>query len=158
MRFLFCDRVLELETGRRAVATKAISIGDEFLQDHYTRRPIMPASLLLESLVQVAGWLYIVTERFAITTVLGLVEGVRICGEGRPGDTLILEVWIEYVHRGGATLRGSVRVYDIEILCADRLVFASKPVSDETVIQESRELFHYLSGGFDLNTPSGRVH
>ena len=51
-----------------ALATKAISIGDEFLPSHYDRKPVMPSTLVLEAVTQVAGWLYIVTSNFAIRT------------------------------------------------------------------------------------------
>src|SRR5439155_492669 len=124
MRFLFYDRILRMQPGHDALGTRAVSIGDEFLPEHYPDRPLMPASLILESVTQVAGWLYIVTKHFAITTVLGLVEGVEILGEVRPGDTLELEVWMEYGHRDGATVRGVARVNGVDVLRAPRLVNA----------------------------------
>ena len=150
MRFLFYDRILKMQAGKHAVGTRAVSIGDEFLPDHYPRRPLMPASLILESVTQVGGWLYIVTKHFAISTVLGLVEGVEILGDARPGDTLELEAWMEYGHRDGATIRGVARVNGVDVLRARRLVFASRPLIDPASIQESRDFFQYLSRGFVL--------
>jgi 3-hydroxymyristoyl/3-hydroxydecanoyl-(acyl carrier protein) dehydratase len=147
MRFLFYDRILKMQAGKHALGTRAVSIGDEFLPDHYSRRPLMPASLILESVTQVAGWLYIVTKHFAISTVLGLVEGVEILGDVRPGDTLELEAWMEYGHRDGATVRGVARVNGVDVLRAPRLVFASRPLLDAASIEEARNFFHYLSGG-----------
>ncbi len=147
MRFLYYDRIVEMQPGRHALATKAISIGDEFLPEHYALRPIMPSSLVLESVTQVAGWLYIVTQQFAISTVLGLVEGAEIVGDARAGQTLELEAWMQYSHRDGATLRGVARVDGNEILRVKRLAFASRPLTDPARISESRVLYHYLSGG-----------
>jgi 3-hydroxyacyl-[acyl-carrier-protein] dehydratase len=146
VRFLYYDRIVEMQPGRHALATKAISIGDEFLPEHYARRPIMPSALVLEGVTQVAGWLYIVTQQFAISTVLGLVEGAKIAGDAHAGETLELEAWMEYSHRDGATLRGVARVDGSEILRVNRLVFASRPLTDSAQIAESRELFHYLGG------------
>lgn len=147
MRFLFYDNVLSLTPGQHALATKAVSIGDEFLPAHYERKPIMPPTLVLEAVTQLAGWLYIVTSGFAISTVLGLVENVHVLGEARPGQTLELEAWMQYHHREGATLRGVARVEGTEILRAERLVFASRPLADAARIEEAKELFRYLSGG-----------
>jgi 3-hydroxyacyl-[acyl-carrier-protein] dehydratase len=147
MRFLHYDRIVEMQPGQHALATRAISIGDEFLPEHYARRPIMPSSLVLESVTQVAGWLYIVTQDFAISTVLGLVEGAEIAGDVLAGQTLELEAWMQYGHRDGATLRGVARVNGKEILRVNRLVFASRPLTDAASITESRQLFLYLSGG-----------
>ena len=44
MRFLFYDRIIEMELGKHAVATRSISVADEFLLDHYSRKPLMPAT------------------------------------------------------------------------------------------------------------------
>ena len=151
MRFLFYDRMLEMELGKRAVAAKAISIGDEFLTAHYTRQPVMPATLTLECLTQVAGWLYIATKDFAISTVLALAQGVTIRDHARPGDLLRLEVWMMFEHRDGATVRASATRDGKEILAVERLLFASRPLLDADKIRQSRELFGYMSGGFSPN-------
>jgi 3-hydroxyacyl-[acyl-carrier-protein] dehydratase len=147
VRFLFYDRILEMQPGEHAIGTRAISIGDEFLPEHYGRRPLMPSTLVLESVTQVAGWLYIVTRHFAISTVLGVVEGVEILGDVRPGDTLELEVWMQYGHRDGATVRGAARVDGRDVMRVRRLLFASRPLRDPASIQEARDLFRYLSRG-----------
>ncbi|HEX6086956.1 MAG TPA: hypothetical protein VF266_20675 [Thermoanaerobaculia bacterium] len=147
MRFLFYDDIVSMTPGKHALATKAISIGDEFLPSHYDRKPVMPSTLVLEAVTQVAGWLYIVTSNFAISTVLGLVESVHILGDARPGQTLELEAWMQFHHREGATLRGVARVNGSEILRAERLVFASRPLTDPARIAESKEFFRYLGGG-----------
>ncbi len=147
MRFLFCDRIVELERGKHAVGTRTVSIGDEFLPGHYGRRPVMPASLVLESVTQLAGWLYIVTCDFAISTVLGVVEGVEILDLAAPGDTIRLEVWQQYGHRDGATARGVASVNGREIMRVSRLMFASRPLHEPASIQAARDMFQYVSRG-----------
>lgn len=147
MRFLYFDRILAMEPGQHALGTRAISIGDEFLPGHYPRSPVMPPTLVLEAVTQVAGWLYIVTQKYAISTVLGLVEGAEILGDARAGQTLELEAWMQYGHRDGATVRGMARIDGREILRVSRLVFASRPLTDPKSIAEAEELFRYLSGG-----------
>lgn len=146
MRFIFYDDMVSMTPGQHALAKKAISIGDEFLPSHYDRKPLMPSTLVLEAVTQVAGWLYIVTSQFAISTVLGLVENVRVLGDARPGQTLDLEAWIDFHHREGATLHGVARVEGREILRAERLVFASRPLNDPAKIAESKAFFRYLGG------------
>ncbi len=155
MRFLYYDRILEMDLGKHAVATKAISIGDEFLAEHYRLRPVMPATLTLECLTQVAGWLYIATKNFGISTVLALAQEIKVHDYARPGDVLQLEVFFQFEHKEGATLRAVARRDGAVILSAERLMFASRPLLDEDKIQQSRRLFTYLSGGFELN--GGRV-
>jgi 3-hydroxyacyl-[acyl-carrier-protein] dehydratase len=151
MRFLFYDRIVEMELGKRAVATRSISVADEFLLDHYSRNPLMPATLILESVTQVAGWLYIATKGFAISTVLALAQGVDVVGEGRPGSTLRLESTMLFEHREGATLSGVATCDGQPVLRVERLVFASRPLKVAGDVQRSREFFDYVSGGYRLN-------
>lgn len=92
MRFLFYDRILELEVRKRALARKVVALSEEFFPEHYPRRPIMPATLLIETMAQTAGWLSVVSNDFAVDTVLGLIEGVQIFDQVRPGDVLTVEV------------------------------------------------------------------
>ena len=150
MRFLFCDRIVELEPGKRALASKMVSVSEEFLPDHYPRQPVMPATLVMECLAQLAGWLYVVTENFAITTVLGLAQGISIQGMVRPGENLTLEAWVLYGHRDGVTMRGEARRGGEVILRADRMLFASRPNPAEADVAQARELFRYVSGGYQL--------
>jgi 3-hydroxyacyl-[acyl-carrier-protein] dehydratase len=151
VRFLFYDRILELAPERRMVATKAVSIGDEFLPNHYARCPLMPATLVLESLAQAAGWLYMVTEGFRIHAVLVMFEGAQVERHPRAGDTLTLEVTLQFQHRGGATMQGEARDSSGLFVRVSRMVFASVELKDPRDIRKMKELFAYLSGGFDLN-------
>jgi 3-hydroxyacyl-[acyl-carrier-protein] dehydratase len=156
VRFLFYDRILEMEPGKHAVATKAVSIGDEFLSEHYRLKPVMPATLTLECLTQVAGWLYIATKEFAISTVLALAQEIVVHDHARPGDLLRLEAWLQFEHREGATVRAEATREGKPILSAGRLMFASRPLLDQDKINQARELFSYLSGGFALTGVGSR--
>lgn len=150
MRFLFYDRILELLPDRRLVATKAVSIGDEFLPNHYARRPLMPATLVLESLAQAAGWLHMISTDFKIHAVLVMFEGAEVERHPRPGDTLTLEVNLQFQHRDGATLKGEARDSSGLFVRVSRMVFANVELRDPRDVRRSKELFAYLSGGFDL--------
>jgi 3-hydroxyacyl-[acyl-carrier-protein] dehydratase len=150
MRFLFFDRILELEPNRHAVACKFLSVTEEYLEEHYRRRPIVPATLVLESLAQVAGWLHTVSHGFAIRTVLGLVEGVEVIQHVQPGATLRLEVWSEFSHKDGGTFRGEARLEDRLVCRVGRFLFASRPEADPAFALQRRRVFEYMSGGFRL--------
>jgi len=150
LRFLFYDRILEMEPGKHARAEKLVTLADEYFPEHYPRRPVMPGTLIMESLSQLAGWLNIVSWEFKADTVMVLVEGVRIHRQVRPGDLMTLETWMLYTHPDGSTIRGEVRS-DKEIIAAvDRVVFANRKVTDEREIQRKREVFRYYSGDFPL--------
>jgi 3-hydroxymyristoyl/3-hydroxydecanoyl-(acyl carrier protein) dehydratase len=147
LRFLFCDRILALEPGKHGLSSRTVNRSDEFLTEHYPLQALMPATLALECVAQLAGWLYIVTENFGINVVLAIAQGIEVFRHPRPGDTLIVEVWVDHAHKGGATLRGEARIGDETVLRARRLVFASQPSKPEDV-EKARAMFNYVSGGF----------
>lgn len=49
------DEVLSLEPGKEATALRALTGREAFLTDHFPRKPVLPLSLLLESLLQLGG-------------------------------------------------------------------------------------------------------
>ena len=53
---LMIDAVLEYEAGVRAVSKKVFSYNEAFFPGHYPDHPIVPGTLLLESLSQTASF------------------------------------------------------------------------------------------------------
>lgn len=93
--FLFVDRIIELEPGKRAVGIKNVSINEPFFQGHFPERPIMPGVLILEALTQTAGIAMAVLDEN--NTKLGMFTGVESAKFMRPvvpGDVLMLEAEI----------------------------------------------------------------
>lgn len=139
-----------MEPGKHALAEKLVTLADEYFPEHYPRRPVMPGTLIVESLAQLAGWLNITSWEFKADTVMVLLEGIRIHRQVRPGDLLMLEVWMLYSHPDGATIRGEARSDKEVIAAVDRVVFANRKITDEMEIKRKRELFRYYSGDFQL--------
>lgn len=150
MRFLFVDRILEVEPGRRLRAVKAIGQMDGYLTAHYPQLPLAPATLVVESLAQAGGWLNLITRDFGVKMVLVLIEGARIFRQARPGDVLTLDVHLLYVHTDGATVRGEARVGDEPIATVERLVFAHTVDTDEAFRQQQRTYLRYINSGHSL--------
>ena len=65
MRFLYYDRIVRIEPGRRIVGVKAFALSEEFLRGHFSREPLVPAPILLEAMAQVLGWGIIMPTSFA---------------------------------------------------------------------------------------------
>ncbi len=147
MRFLFIDRILELEPGQRILATKTVTMMDEYLTAHYQRIPLVPATMVVECLLQAGGWLNLISRDFRVKTVVALIEGVQVHREARPGETLDLEAYLLYGHADGATVRAEARVGPEVIVSIDRVLLAHRETSDEAFIQEQQDRFRYLSGG-----------
>ncbi len=93
MKFELIDRILELETGQRIVATKAVSRSEEYLADHFPTFPVLPGVFMLEGLIQTASWLVRDALNFAPAVVLlKSARNVTYKSFVKPGDVLRLEV------------------------------------------------------------------
>ncbi len=55
MRYMLVDRVMGREAGASIHAVKNVAVGEDFLEYHFPRFPVMPGSLILEAAVQMAG-------------------------------------------------------------------------------------------------------
>src|SRR5438045_6145562 len=93
MRFHLVDRIVEVVHGKSLRAVKNLTLGEEYLADHFPTFPVMPGVLMLEALVQSAAWLLRVTSDFAHSiTVLREVKGVKYASFVDPGKQLRLTV------------------------------------------------------------------
>jgi 3-hydroxyacyl-[acyl-carrier-protein] dehydratase len=93
--FLMIDRVMELEPGRRAVAVKAVSLDDFFLEGHIPRNPCLPEALIVEALAQTGG-LAMLSAKEGGMGILVKVEEMQFTKTIRPGDLLTLFAEVEF--------------------------------------------------------------
>lgn len=120
MRWVWIDRVLELETGRRLVAIKHVSLSEDHIHDHFVAEPerglrampVMPASLIIEGMAQSGGILVGHANQFREKVVLAKVNKVELEREAGPGATLRYTAVVERMDEGGASVLGTVEVFD----------------------------------------------
>jgi len=106
MHFSLIDQIETLVPGSKIVATKSLSLAEEYLQDHFPNFPVMPGVLMLEALTQSSAWLIRVTDDFAHSMVL--LQEARNVKYGRfvqPGQTLTLTATILKVGGDLVTLK-----------------------------------------------------
>jgi beta-hydroxyacyl-ACP dehydratase FabZ len=53
--FLFVDKIVEMELGKRVVGIKNVTANEPFFQGHFPGNPIMPGVLIIEAMAQVGG-------------------------------------------------------------------------------------------------------
>ena len=93
MYFSLIDRIESLEPGKSIVATKSLSMAEEYLRDHFPNFPVMPGVLMLEAMTQSAAWLIRVSEDFKHSIViLQESQNVRFGRFMQPGQTLSLSL------------------------------------------------------------------
>lgn len=120
MRWMWIDRIVELERGRRLVAIKNVSLAEDHLHDHFEADPerglpalpVMPASLIIEGMAQTAGVLVGHAEDFKQKVVLAKVSRAEITEDAAPGSTLRYTATILQMTPLGASTEGTIDLID----------------------------------------------
>jgi 3-hydroxyacyl-[acyl-carrier-protein] dehydratase len=92
MRYLLVDRIVEWKANESIKGVKNVALSEDFLEHHFPKNPIMPGVLLLEALVQLAGWLEAASSDFQNWFLLKEVDRCMFYDFTYPGDSVELEV------------------------------------------------------------------
>ena len=93
--FLLVDRILELESGKRAVGIKAVTASEYYFQGHFPQEHVMPGVLIIEALAQTgAVCILSLEENKGKIAYFAGINKARFKAKVKPGDVLTLEVEI----------------------------------------------------------------
>ena len=78
--FLFVDRILSIEQGKRIVGLKNITGNESFFRGHFPSYPVMPGVLIIEAMAQVGGVMMLSGAGAAgkLVFFLGIDDGGRV--------------------------------------------------------------------------------
>lgn len=122
--FLLVDRILEIETGKRAVGIKNVTVNEEFFQGHFPQRPIMPGVLIIEAMAQVGGVMILsMEEHKGKMAYLATIENAKFRRPVVPGDTLTSETVLLRARGNMGKVQCTARVGD-QIAAEATIMFA----------------------------------
>lgn len=124
--FLLVDRIIELESGVRAVGIKNVTVNESFFAGHFPEYPVMPGVLVIEALAQVGAVAILsMPENKGRIALFAGIDNLRIRRQVVPGDTLRLEM--EVVKVKGPIGKGkAVATVDGQVAVEGELMFALK--------------------------------
>jgi 3-hydroxyacyl-[acyl-carrier-protein] dehydratase len=145
MRFFLIDRITLWQVGSCAEAIKNIALSEDFFDDHFPRRPIMPGVLILEGMAQLAGLLLeaSLAHRFGqdAKCILTILEKTKFREFVRPGDSLTYHAEVlSFNETAGkvhvqATLAG-------KLITSTDMVFAFKRIDDPKLNEKRQALLN----------------
>jgi 3-hydroxyacyl-[acyl-carrier-protein] dehydratase len=109
MRWIWIDKFVAFERGRRAVAVKNVTLAEEHLHDHVPGYPVHPPTLMIEGMAQTGGVLVGEFFDFQEKVVLAKVTKATFFRRVVPGDQIRLEATVDgEVRPEGASIRGRI--------------------------------------------------
>jgi 3-hydroxymyristoyl/3-hydroxydecanoyl-(acyl carrier protein) dehydratase len=133
MRFFLIDRITRWEVGVSAEAIKNVALSEDFFDDHFPRRPVMPGVLIIEGLAQVSGLLLEASLKLKhgkdAKAVLTVLERTKFRDLVRPGDTLTYRTEVLSVNENGGKVQAEAR-RDERVVATTGMVFAFRYVED----------------------------
>ncbi len=113
--FLFIDRVVEFEEGKKIVCVKNVSGNEPVFVGHFPDFAIMPGVLIIEAMAQASIILFrksLSTQQNDKNTVflLASVNNARFTKPVFPGDQLFIEIIVEKIVSKGAIVQATVKV------------------------------------------------
>ena len=113
--FLFIDRVVELEEGKKIVCVKNVSGNEPVFVGHFPDFAIMPGVLIIEAMAQASIILFrksLPTQQNDKNTVflLASINNARFTKPVFPGDQLFVEIIVEKIVSKGAIVQATAKV------------------------------------------------
>ena len=155
MRFNLVDRILEVQPGRLLRAVKNLTLGEDYLADHFPTFPVMPGVLMLQTLVETATWLLRVTDEFRHSVItLREAKGVKYGSFMEPGRQMQIAVDLTEQEERSAWFKGKGEVEGQSVVtarfCLTRYNLKERNPAldsmDERIVKQQRELYSLLKG------------
>ncbi len=102
---LLVDRIVELESGKRIVGVKNVTMNEPFFQGHFPGHPVMPGVLIVEAMAQVGGMLLMGSFEDPQDKLVYFmsIDNVKFRKPVIPGDQIRFE--LEMLHFRGRNCR-----------------------------------------------------
>ncbi len=143
MRFFLIDKITKWDVGVGAEAIKNVALSEDFFDDHFPRRPVMPGVLIIEGMAQISGLLLEASLKDKYDqdgkAVLTVLERTKFRDMVRPGDTLRYETEVVSVNKSGGKV-STKAMRDGKVVVTTGMVFGFKYVDDPLLESRRREL------------------
>lgn len=143
MRFLYYDRITNIQKGSTITGVKTFTLSEEFLRKHYRKRALVPGVIYIEAMAQLLGWLVIYSHDFRISAVMSLVENAKVAPGLRPGFMAEIHGEIISTSKRDSLGRAWITAEGETIASMDRIIYSHVQKVDSRALAD---WFYYYSG------------
>jgi 3-hydroxyacyl-[acyl-carrier-protein] dehydratase len=126
MRFIFVDKICELDPGKRIVALKRLTAEEELFRDHFPGFPVVPGVLLTEMMAQAAGKCIDAEGSHSGRAMLARIQSASFHEWVRPDDDSMIHAEVIQNRPTYATAKCFVEVNGKQ-MCSAELFFVFVP-------------------------------
>ena len=154
MRFLLLDRITSWEPGNRGTAIKNIALSEDFFDDHFPLKPIMPGVLMLEGMAQLSGLLLEEGVRREsarnVKALISIIEKAKFRKPAYPGDSLEYEAEVKLVNELGGKVYARAKL-DGKAIAECELVFSFHEIDSPRLDARRSEVLSFWLKDVDKN-------
>jgi len=158
VRFLLIDRITEWHPGRCGAAVKNIALSEDFFDDHFPMKPIMPGVLIIEGMAQLSGLLLEEGVRLdtgrRIKALMSIIEKAKFRAPALPGDRLEYRAQVVSVNEMGGKVAASAR-RENELIAECGLVFSFHQFENPDLEKQRAEVLALWLQGAGTASDSG---
>ncbi|MDR1397239.1 MAG: 3-hydroxyacyl-ACP dehydratase FabZ [Desulfarculales bacterium] len=154
MRFCMIDRIITWQPGISAAGCKNVALSEDFFDDHFPQKPIMPGVLMIEGMAQLGGLLLEETfrenqTRPPVKALMSMIERAKFRQPVYPGDQLIYEVELLSINDMGGRISAGARVEGKNV-AEVRLLFSFHAFQDEELQRRQQNMVDIWLQGLDI--------
>jgi len=150
MKLRMVDRITDYECRRSIRGTKTVSFEEYQLKAAFGGPAVLPPTLLIETLLQLANWLIVLSTDFRQMGLVVRIGQVRFVSGLGPGERLDMEVRARRWRDDGIVFDGVGRVGDRVIAEGDRCLATATDLASYCDPADLRVLFS------QIHRPEGR--
>jgi len=140
VRFLFCDRIIQIHKRESIEGTKGFSLSEEFLNGHFEVLPLVPGTIFIETIAQFLGWLIIYSHDFNYLPIISLMDDIEVMPNMVPGFEATVYAQMMSTTRSDSLGRAEIRVDGEIIARADRMIYRHFAVTDPMSLKKQFDL------------------
>jgi 3-hydroxyacyl-[acyl-carrier-protein] dehydratase len=126
--FLLVDRIIDFDPGKSITGIKNITGNEIFLQGHFSEEAIMPGTMILEAMAQIALIFFklsnVDSKKDLSPVLFGGIKG-KFLKPVIPGDVLNIKITPLKILNSGGVMNGKATV-EGNLVCKAELIFSAK--------------------------------